>query len=135
MQTAAADRLALAQGAFYLGTGVWPLVHLRSFEAVTGPKREGWLVKTVGVLISVVGAGLLSAGRRGRVTPELKLIATGSALGLAAIDVFYAGARRRISRVYLLDAVAELGLVGAWALTSRRAAPEAPLLHLAGGRG
>src|SRR5947209_19342813 len=59
-------RLAMAQGAFFALSGMWPIVHLRSFEAVTGPKLEGWLVKTVGGLLTVVGAALFSAGARGK---------------------------------------------------------------------
>ncbi len=35
--------VALAQAVLYVATGVWPLVHMRSFEAVTGRKRERWL--------------------------------------------------------------------------------------------
>ena len=106
--------LAIGQGVFYVGTGIWPIVSLRTFEAVTGPKADGWLVKTAGLLITAIGAGLTSAGLRGRVTPDMKLVAVGAAAGLTAIDVVYV-ARRRISRVYLLDAVAEVGLIGAWA--------------------
>jgi hypothetical protein len=34
----------------------------RSFEAVTGPKRDDWLVKTIGGLIAMVGATLIGAG-------------------------------------------------------------------------
>jgi hypothetical protein len=43
-------RHALAQGARagWRVTGVWPILRLRSFEAVTGPKKERWLVKTMG---------------------------------------------------------------------------------------
>ena len=41
-------------GAFYLATGLWPILHLRSFEAVTGPKLEGWLIKTAGTLITAI---------------------------------------------------------------------------------
>lgn len=114
--------LALAQGIFYLVTGVWPIVSIRSFELVTGPKADRWLVKTAGVLIAVIGAALTLAGRRRSVTPELRLLAVGSALGLTGIDVVYV-ARGRISKVYLLDAVAELGLVAAWALVGRRRPP------------
>ncbi|MEN9936885.1 MAG: hypothetical protein RLZZ387_3464 [Chloroflexota bacterium] len=106
--------VAVAQGIFYFVTGVWPLVHMRSFEAVTGPKTDRWLVKTAGVLITVVGAVVALAGARRRVTPEVRLLAVGSALGLTSIDVVYV-ARRRITPVYLLDAVAELALVGWWA--------------------
>jgi len=29
--------------------GVWPLVSLRTFEGVTRPKVDSWLVKSVGV--------------------------------------------------------------------------------------
>jgi hypothetical protein len=105
--------LALGQGVFYVVTGIWPIVSLRTFELMTGPKADGWLVKTAGVLITAIGAGLTTAGLRGRVTPEMKLFAVGAATGLTMIDLVYV-ARRRIARVYLLDAVAEVGLIGAW---------------------
>ncbi len=121
-------RLAVAQGAFYVATGVWPIVHLRSFEAVTGPKLEGWLVKTVGAMIAAIGGTLLSAGWRRRVVPEEVALAVGSAAALTAVDVLYV-ARRRISPVYLLDAVAETALVAAWAwaLSRRREVSTAAL--------
>ena len=111
--------LALGQGLYYLATGVWPLVHMRSFEAITGPKTDRWLVKTVGVLVTSIGAALLGAGWRRRVTPELVVLGAGSAAGLAVIDVIYV-ARRRISRVYLLDAIAEGGLAIGWVIRWRR---------------
>src|SRR5215217_2358528 len=79
--------IALAQGSFYLVTGIWPLVSIRSFEAVTGPKADRWLVKTAGVLIMAIGAALTLAGRRKSVTPEMRLLAVGSALGLIGIDL------------------------------------------------
>jgi len=116
-----ADRqstIAILQGLYYLPTGIWPLVSLRTFMAVTGPKVDGWLVKTVGALITVVGGVLMLAGLRGRVTPELRLLAVGSAAGLAAVDVVYV-ARRRISPIYLLDALGEGILIGAWIAAMR----------------
>ena len=107
------DPIALTQGAFYMATGAWPLINIASFEAVTGPKTDRWLVKTVGALVALSGAAMASAGLRGRITPETRLLAMGSSLALAAVDVVYAR-KRRISRIYLLDAVAEVGLVLAW---------------------
>lgn len=106
-------KLAAAQSAFYVATGVWPLVAYRAFVSVTGPKKDDWLVKSVGLLITVVGViiGLGAAGRRAQ--PELTLLATSSAAALTAIDVAYVS-RGRISRVYLLDAVAEIALIAAW---------------------
>ena len=50
--------LAGLQAAYYVGTGLWSLVHRRSFERVTGPKREYWLVRTVGALAVAIGAAL-----------------------------------------------------------------------------
>ncbi|HZI13913.1 MAG TPA: hypothetical protein VE153_26330 [Myxococcus sp.] len=113
------ERLSLLQGGFYVATGLWPIVHLRSFEAVTGPKPEGWLVKTVGALITVIGGTLVLSGLRRRVTPETRLLAAGSAAAFTAVDTVYT-AKRRISPVYLLDAVAETALLAGWGLAQAR---------------
>jgi hypothetical protein len=106
-------RLARLQAIVYIVTGVWPFVSMRSFEAVTGPKVDRWLVKTVGALVAVIGSGLALASRRRQLAPELVLVAAGSAVALATIDTVYV-AKRRISPVYLLDAVAEIALVAGW---------------------
>ncbi len=108
----------MAQGAYYLLTGLWPLVAYRAFERVTGPKREPWLVKMVGLLTVVIGVVVASdpAGR----APQTRAMATGAAAAYAAIDVWYAGIRRRLRPVYLLDAIAEVAFVAAWLSRGRR---------------
>lgn len=111
-------KLALAHSGFYLLTGVWPMLSPKTFQAVTGPKVDFWLVNTAGALIAAIGAALGLAALHRRVTPEIKLLAIGSALGLTAIDVIYV-ARRRISPVYLLDAAAETALIAAWVAAGR----------------
>jgi hypothetical protein len=110
--------LARAQGAYFLATGLWPLVHMPSFLRVTGPKRDVWLVRTVGALIAVTGATILSAAQRNRVTGEIAFLAAGTAGALGAVDTIYT-VRGRIPPVYLLDAVAEAGLVALWLGLSR----------------
>src|SRR4051794_39843357 len=110
---------AAVQGLFYVATGLWPLVHIDSFLAVTGPKTDLWLVYTVGVLVAAVGLVLLAAARSGRITPEVVLLACGCAVALAGIDVVFV-ARQVIDRVYLADAAAELLLVGWWAAARSR---------------
>jgi hypothetical protein len=65
MKAPSATTLSLVQGAFYAATGLWALVDLDSFMAVTGPKTDHWLVKTVGILVTVIGGVLLVAWRRG----------------------------------------------------------------------
>jgi hypothetical protein len=116
------QRVAVTQGVFYIASGVWPLIDIDSFQAVTGPKVDLWLVRTVGVLVSVIGAVLLTAAHRKRIGPDVTLLAIGSALGLAAIDTVYA-LLGVISPVYLADAVVELALVAGWLFGRRRAAP------------
>ena len=116
--------VAYAQAAFYIVTGIWSLVGIRSFQKITGPKVDIWLVKTVGALVTVIGGALGLAGYRNRLTPEVTLLAAGSAAGLATIDIVYV-AQKRIRPVYLLDAAAEAGLIALWGLArSRRHAPE-----------
>jgi hypothetical protein len=115
--------LARLQAIFYIVTGVWPFVSIRSFEAVTGPKVDRWLVKTVGALVAVIGSALALASRRRQFAPEIVVVAAGSAAALATIDTVYV-AKRRISPVYLLDAVAEIALVAGWARLWSQAASD-----------
>ena len=106
--------VALTQAALYILTGLWPLVSIGTFQKVTGPKCDIWLVKTVGVLVTVIGTAIGVAGARRNLTPETPLLGAGSAAGLAGIDIVYV-AKGRIAPIYLLDALAELLLGGAWA--------------------
>lgn len=107
------------QALYFLVTGLWPCLEIRSFQKISGPKTDTWLVKTVGVLVSVIGGVIGVAGMRRRITPEISALAVGSSAGLAAIDIFYSG-RGRISRIYLLDALIEALFIVAWGVGSRR---------------
>lgn len=111
--------LSRVQGWFYVLTGVWAIVDIDSFQRVTGPKTDLWLVKTVGVLVIVIGAALIAAAHERRFGLPLMVVAIGSPLGLAAIDLIYA-LGGRISAIYLLDAAAELVLAGAWVFVCAR---------------
>ncbi len=108
----------VAQGGYYAVTGAAPFLSRRGFEAVTGPKDDWWLVQTVGAVVFPVGAGLIVAGVRGAVTPELVGIAAGCAAGLAAIDVYHAS-RSRISKMYLVDAACQAAALAALAHAAR----------------
>jgi hypothetical protein len=104
---------AWVQGVYFLFTGIWPIVHIRSFMAVTGPKVDLWLVKTVGVIVTAIGATICLAVWRREVSSQTMFLATASAAGLMAIDVIYV-LKGRISPIYLADAAVELVLVGGW---------------------
>ena len=120
--TRAARWVLLGQGWLYVVTGLWPVLHLESFEFVTGEKFDDFLVHTVGLLLFVVGAVLLRALRGGRFSAEAVTIAAGTALALCLIDLVYF-ANGRLPPIYLLDAFVEsvLCLVGfTWLRVERR---------------
>jgi hypothetical protein len=100
-------------------TGIWPLVSIDTFQRVTGPKVDLWLVKTVGVLVAVIGAALILAGMRAEVTPSVLLVAVGSAAALAGVDVIYVS-KGVISRIYLLDTLVEVVLMVWWLIELAR---------------
>jgi hypothetical protein len=116
--------LLWVQGLYYLLAGLWPLVSIETFLLVTGPKTDHlqspnptpadhWLVMTAGVLITSVGACLLTAAWRRTGAAEVVVLAIGAAAGLTAIDVIYVY-RQVIEPVYLMDAAAEVVLIAAW---------------------
>ena len=110
--------LPLVHGLYMGVTGLWPIFHMRSFEAVTGPKVDRWRVKTVGALVTAIGAAMIADRMRGESSPASRVLGVGSAVALGGVDVVYA-ARGRISPVYLLDAAVQAGLCAAWLRRSR----------------
>ena len=101
------DKDILAQGLYYFTTGLWPFVHRKSFLKVTGPKTDLWLVHAVGSLVTATGAVFLKSAAKKRVTPEIRLLAAGSALGLAAVEI-HSVWRGAIRKIYLADTAMEL---------------------------
>jgi hypothetical protein len=101
------------QGSFYVVSGLWPLLHMRSFEAVTGKKTDKWLVRTVsGLLVTIGIVQALSPDKPQGLVPARQL-GMGTAATLAAIDLVYA-AKGRISKIYVLDAAIELSWIRHW---------------------
>ena len=100
--------------ALYFGIGgIWAVAGRRSFEAITGPKSDYWLVRTVGGLLAAVGGVIGLAGASQRITPEIRWLAVTTSGVLTAIDLVYT-ASGRVRRVYLLDAIANAILIGGW---------------------
>ena len=113
-----ARAIASFQSAYYVSTGLWAIVHRGSFERVTGPKQDYWLVRTVGGLAVAIGVTLgasAAAERRSRDAAVLG-ITSGLAFGFADLQAATAA-----SRIYLGDAALHALLVSAW-LAARRAA-------------
>jgi hypothetical protein len=112
-----------AQAAYYLASGLWAVLHRRSFEAVTGPKADYWLVRVVGGLAAAIGAGLAVGARRREPAAETVTLAAASAAAFGLADALYAGTGR-IRPVYLLDLGIEAAVL--LALAAGRPAPSEP---------
>lgn len=108
--------VALVQGIYFFVTGIWPLLSMRTFLMVTGPKTDLWLVKTVGMILAVIGAVLILAQINAEINTSIIVLAIGSAISLAIVEFIYV-AKRVISPIYLGDAVAELILIAWWGLS------------------
>jgi hypothetical protein len=105
--------VALFQGLYYGLTGLWPLFNLRTFMKVTGPKTDQWLVRCVGILITLSAAAILYSIRSPAIPSEIKLLAVGEAAALGILETYYV-LRRVISPIYLADAVLQTTLIFAW---------------------
>ena len=104
--------VARAQGWFNVAGGLWPLVSMRSFEKVFGPKADRWLAYTVAGLLVTNGATQLLAARSGELG-SARLVGRGTAATLLAIDLVYVPPGR-LRWTYLIDAAFELGWLGLW---------------------
>ncbi len=80
---------------------------------ITGPKTDLWLVKTIGLILAVIGVVLIYAEATATINTPVILLAIGSAFSLALVEVIYV-IKRVISPIYLADAVAELILIAWW---------------------
>ena len=98
------------QGIYYVTTGLWPIFHMRSFERVTGPKHDKWLVKTVGALIAAIGSTILLSSEREDEDEPARELGILSALALIGIDSIYS-IRGTIPKIYLLDAAVEAAIL------------------------
>ena len=103
-------------GAFNIAGGLWPLLHVRSFEAVFGPKADRWLVYTVaGLLISIGYAEIKASTPDG--WPHARRLGVATATTLLAIDLVYVS-RGRLRWTYLLDAAGEATFLTGWAMAT-----------------
>lgn len=100
----------LAQGIYYLLRGLWPLLRTSSAYSTA---TDIWLSESGGILTLVIGATLCLAAYRRVGSPEVLLMAFGSAVGLTILELVFVF-HGRISPVYLIDAFIQMGLVAFW---------------------
>ncbi len=100
----------LFQGAYFVITGIWPILNMASFITATGPKQDTWLVEMVGLLSTSIGLTYLVASLRKQRLPIV--LGYAASVSFLIMDVTYV-ASRVISRIYLLDAAIQCLFLGA----------------------
>jgi hypothetical protein len=104
--------VSCAHGVANLVGGLWPLLHISSFEMVFGPKTDRWLVKTVAGLLMVNGLTQLTTSLTAGGVRQARRLGVGTAAVHASIDLVSVAARR--ITMYLVDAALEVGWILAW---------------------
>lgn len=116
--------LALIQGGSYIAFASWSLLARRHYRRVHELDASQWILNAHGMWMLLVGTVLVTAGARGEMhRSELRLLAAGSALGLATNDAV-AAVTEGVAPIYRRDLAWELSLLGlellAWQRESSR---------------
>jgi hypothetical protein len=99
--------VATIQGIYFILTGLWPVFNIKSFEKISGPKTDKWLVKTFGLLVAVVGIALIAS------QSDSRLLGIGSAAALGIPEAYFS-LKGRIPKTYLVDSAIELMFIAWW---------------------
>ncbi len=102
----------LAQGAYYVITGLWPLVHFPSFAEVVGQQINPFQAQAFGAVIIVVGAALIEAARREPPGAYPTMLGTAVASAIAIVSLFWLP-RSATSSGLWLDFIVEVAIAAA----------------------
>jgi len=111
-------RVALAHVAYWTFGALWPLADIKSFEKITGHKREDWLVRTVALMMLSVVVSLETMRRTRRDDLVMRVLGATSSAALGGVALV-APLVGRISPVYLMDALVDMGLLCGWIVGDR----------------
>jgi hypothetical protein len=101
------------QGVYTLLTAFWAIIDIDSFMAITGPKTDIWLVKTVSVILLAIGAGFIVQALVPSTPLPILIVALSSSTGLCFVDIYYT-TNDVISAIYLGDAVLQVLFIAIW---------------------
>jgi hypothetical protein len=107
--------LGFIHALYFITIGIWPVIDINSFVFFTGPKTDIWMVKALGLLMTIIGTLLISATIRNKLIMEVIMLIIFSAAALAGVE-FYYGWNDLIPEIYLLDAATEFFFIMCWLL-------------------
>lgn len=102
----------LAQGVYYVLTGLWPIVHFPSFARVVAIHIIPFQAHAFSALIVVIGASLIEAARRGPPGSYPTLLGAAVAGAIALVELIWLPRLAAAGGLWL-DFVVEVALVTA----------------------
>ena len=91
------------QGLYYVFTGIWPLLHIKSFAKFSGKKPDPFQTRVTGMLFTAIGLVLIVASRKRRPEGEAVLLSAASA-GAAMVSTI---SHKRKNFGLLMDLIPE----------------------------
>ena len=106
--------LIIAHGLYLTIGGLWPLFYLQGFEAVTGPKVEDFLVRTIALILLLTAVVLFLQLRKPKAEQSAIAMAAGVSFILGLVGIITA-AGGWIRPIYFADGAIHLLFAMSWA--------------------
>lgn len=117
-------RLAImAQGLYYMLTGLWPLAHFSSYSRALALPVNPFQAQVFGAVLVVIGAHFMEAGRREPPGPSATLLGVAVACAIAVVDMVWLPRLGSVS-VLWIDLVAEVAIAVSLVVFYPRTQPE-----------
>ncbi len=116
-------RVMIAQGIYYVASGLWPLVHFASFADRVAVQINPFQAQTFGAVLVVLGASLIEAARREPPGPYPTLLGAAVAAAIALTGLWWLP-RLGTASVLWIDLVLEVAFAVALILLYPRAQTE-----------
>lgn len=113
----------LAQGVYYVLTGLWPLLHFDSFARFVALDVIPFQAQSFAAVIIVIGASLIEAARREPPGPYPTMLGAAVAGAIAIVSLFWLP-RTGVASGLWIDFAVEVAIAAALILLYPRAKPE-----------
>jgi len=115
--------LLAGQGAYYVLTGLWPLVHFSSFATVMSQHINPFQAQAFGAVIAVLGGSLMEAARREPPGPFPTLLGAAIASAIALVSLWWLP-RLAATSILWIDLVLEVAIAVGLILFYPRSQPD-----------
>ncbi len=116
-------RVVLAQGAYYILAGVWPLLHFSSYARIVAVDVNPFQAQVFAGMLIVIGAALIEAARREPPGPFPTLLGAAVAGAIALVSLIWLP-RLGVASGLWIDLIVEVAIAVTLILLYPRQPPE-----------